>query len=167
MCISGVTQWVLKVDKIYYTFDDYLCDTEAVAALVEESNFKPDVIVGILRGGAIPAVQLSHMLDKPVYTFAFSTRDKKIVEEESFDKLMEIFSNGHKVLFIDDINDSGKTFMQILTYLARHNIGEKHYKLASLVYNKNSQIQSDYYGMVIEKIDDSPWVQFWWEASNA
>lgn len=151
------------MDKIHYTFDDYLCDVEAIAELVNESNFKPDVIVGILRGGDIPAVHFSHILDKPMYSFAFSTRDKKIVEERSFDKLMDIINNGNKVLFVDDINDTGQTFKQILIQLSNFNVKPEQYKFASLVYNKNSDIQSDYYGMVIEKVNDSPWVVFWWE----
>lgn len=163
MYTYGVIQWVPNMDKIHYTFDDYLCDTEAIAELIEESNFKPDVIVGILRGGIIPAVSFSHAFNKPLYSFAFSTRDNKIVDERSFDKLMDIINNGNKVLFIDDINDSGQTFKQILIQLSNFNVKAEQYKFASLVYNKNSDIQSDYYGMVIEKVGDSPWVVFWWE----
>lgn len=151
------------MDKIYYTVDDYFCDVEAIAALVEESSFKPGVIVGIMRGGNIPAVHLSHMLNKPMYSFALSTRDKKIVEERSLDKLLDIVNDGNKILFVDDINDSGETFKQILTHLSNYNIKSDAYKFASLVYNKNSNIHSDYCGMVIEKVNDSPWVQFWWE----
>lgn len=166
MCTSGAIQWVPDVDKIYYTVDDYFCDVEALASLVKESNFKPDVIVGVLRGGVIPAVQLSHIFNKPLFSFAFSTRDNKIVEERSFDKLIEI-SNTSKILFVDDINDSGETFKLILENLARYNVDSTKYKFASLVYNKNSIIESDFYGMVIEKINDSPWVEFWWESGDA
>lgn len=167
MYTSGATQWVLNMDKIYYTFDDYMCDIENIADLVHESNFDPDVIVGIERGGNIPAVHLSHTFDKPFLSFAFSTRDNRVIDDKNFDKLLEILNADSKILFIDDINDTGETFKQILTCLAKHNVPGDFYKFASLVYNKNSIMESDFYGMVIEKIDDSPWVQFWWEKENA
>ena len=154
------------MDTIYYTLDDYDTDVFNIADLVSESDFKVDVVVGVLRGGAIPGVHLSHLLDKPMQCFAFSTRDKKVVADD-FKDLMDLFENNKRVLFVDDINDSGETFKQILLYLTGQNVNRNMYRLASLVYNLNSDIQSDFYGMVIEKINGSPWVRFWWEHDHA
>jgi hypoxanthine phosphoribosyltransferase len=154
------------MDTIYYTFDDYDTDVLNIADLVNESDFRTDVVVSVLRGGAIPGVQLSHVLDKPLQTFAFSTRDKKVVDED-FKNLMTLFEYNKRVLFVDDINDTGETFKQILTYLTNQGVNRNMYRFASLVYNLNSDIKSDYYGMVIEKVDGSPWVKFWWEHNNA
>ena len=32
-----------------------------------KDNFRPDYIVGLARGGLVPAVKLSHYLDIPIY----------------------------------------------------------------------------------------------------
>ena len=42
---------------------------------VHLSNFHPDYIVGITRGGLMPALMISHYLKVPMYTLDVSLRD--------------------------------------------------------------------------------------------
>ena len=48
---------------IIYTHDDFIRDIECLVNKLKDSKFKPDIIVGLVRGGAIPAVYLSHRLN--------------------------------------------------------------------------------------------------------
>ena len=38
-------------------------------------NFRPDYVVGITRGGLLPAVMISHYLKVPMYSLDISLRD--------------------------------------------------------------------------------------------
>ena len=63
------------MEKLYYSWDEQLEDTQTVCKLIEEDSFMPDVIVGIRRGGLIPGVMISHKLDIPFKPVHASTRD--------------------------------------------------------------------------------------------
>lgn len=101
-----------------------------------QDNFRPDYIVGITRGGLIPATMLSHYLDVPMHTLNISFRDNDvgpesnlwmaeeaygyIPTEERTDAEFEVThlpvagdtsdpKKRKKILIVDDINDSGRT----------------------------------------------------------
>lgn len=77
-------------------------------------------IVGISRGGVIPAVMLSHQLNIPVtFIYAKSYKDKKQGELKvwGYDKAYEdalLFQRMEQILFVDDIYDSGATWMKVV-----------------------------------------------------
>ena len=99
-------------------------------------TWRPDYIVGITRGGLVPATMLSHYLDIPMQTLNVSFRDDDlgpesnlwmaedaygyIPKEERTDAEIEISmlpiagdtsdpKKRKKILIVDDINDSGRT----------------------------------------------------------
>lgn len=101
-----------------------------------QDNWRPDYIVGITRGGLVPATMLSHYLDIPMQTLNVSFRDADlgpesnlwmaedaygyIPKEERADAEIEISmlpvkgdtsdpKKRKKILIVDDINDSGRT----------------------------------------------------------
>ena len=97
------------LDKIYLSYDDITSMCESIASDIKLTN--PDIIVGITRGGLIPAVHLSHILDVPMTTLCWQTRDESVQEEKQ--DLIEMIDSGLTVVFVDDINDSGRTFSEI------------------------------------------------------
>ena len=48
------------MEKLFYSWDEQLKDTNEICELIEKDDFVPDVIVGISRGGLIPGVMISH-----------------------------------------------------------------------------------------------------------
>ena len=102
------------------------------------SDWKPDYIVGITRGGLIPTVMISQYLNIPMETLKISLRDgeecesnlwmsedalgpikrDRFVENENdiagvlsaASDLLEQGSTYKNILIIDDINDTGATF---------------------------------------------------------
>ena len=63
------------MEKLIYTWEQQIDDTNLICAKIEADGFKPDVIVGISRGGLIPGVMISHKLNIPFKPVHASTRD--------------------------------------------------------------------------------------------
>lgn len=101
------------------------------------SGWKPDYIVGITRGGLIPAVLISQYLNVPIHALHVSLRDgsecesnlwmaedalgpqsaKRLAESEDFGSDLDTAVSGstHKnILIVDDINDTGATLDWIM-----------------------------------------------------
>jgi hypoxanthine phosphoribosyltransferase len=109
---------------------------------ISNSNWRPDYIVGISRGGLVPAVMISHYLNVPMKPLQVSLRDggecvsdcgmaedalgypkqERIVEDENdiasildaAGSLLEEGENFKNILIVDDINDTGATFNWIM-----------------------------------------------------
>ena len=96
-------------NKIYLDYDDV--ESMNMNLVHDVSKFKPDVIVGITRGGLLPALHLSHHLDRPLQTIIWQTRDVNKCEHDK--QLQEKIDTGSRVVFVDDINDTGRTFSEI------------------------------------------------------
>jgi hypothetical protein len=50
---------------------------------MSKDNWIPDYIVGITRGGLVPAAMLSHYLDVPMHTLNISFRDNDLGPESN------------------------------------------------------------------------------------
>ena len=70
------------------------------AAIMREA---PDVLVGVLRGGVIPALMLSQRVDVPVVFCACNRGDAQAVFAERVD------FTGQRVLIVDDFATTGQT----------------------------------------------------------
>jgi adenine/guanine phosphoribosyltransferase-like PRPP-binding protein len=70
------------------------------------SNWMPDVIMGVNRGGVIPGVYLSHRINRRHIPVDVRLRDH--VDTNNLDALYRAIDKGEKVLIIDDINDTGQ-----------------------------------------------------------
>ena len=77
---------------------------------IANSNWRPDYIVGITRGGLVPAVMISHYFDIPMHTL--NTEESNLwMAEDAFgykDGGPDVTAR-KKILIVDDINDTGKT----------------------------------------------------------
>ena len=80
-------------------------------------KFTPDYIVGITRGGLVPAVMLSQHLDIPMHTLNISFRDGDNLGPESNLWMAEdafgYNQDAKNILIVDDINDTGRTLQWI------------------------------------------------------
>jgi len=135
--------------KIYFEYDDILSMCQNLEHDV--SKMRPDLIVGVTRGGLLPAVHLSHALDIPMITIQWQTRDdtKREINEE----VMQALAEKKTVVFVDDINDSGKTFKEI----------KKAYqggKYVALAERHGTVFKSDARSL---RLDDQRWIVFPWE----
>ena len=139
-----------------YTFDEYVSDVDAIAIQVEASGIAYDHIVGIARGGLIPAVQLSHQLKVPFASIHWSTRDNI---GRDLKNILLLAGGNKRILLVDDICDSGKTLTEITTYP----FFKAKIDTAVLIYNVAQEFTPTYFGKTIDRTKFTDWLDFWWE----
>ena len=128
----------------------------AIKQIVEQINiseFNPEVIISINRGGCIPGVYLSHFLDKP-----HKMIDIKLVD--SSENKFSFFKKNKLILIIDDINDTGRTFDFVKKTF---NNSDCEIRFAALINNVTSKTKIDYHGQLIDKSENPVWYVFPWE----
>ena len=151
------------MDKLIYTWEQQIEDTNLICEKITEDNFKPDVIVGISRGGLIPGVMISHKLNIPFKPVHASTRD--------FPHWENYLPKSHdsKVLIVDDICDSGETFVRLSNYIIENINHECEVRFSALWWNNECDFEPHYYTQDIAKDTSPVWIFFphenWWERS--
>ena len=147
----------MNQERKYYRKEDFINSLNKIIKQIKNSNWSPNVIFSINRGGCIPGIYLSHHLNLKHKVIDIQLRDStrppdlKIIKE----KIKE-FDN---VLLVDDINDSGKT-LKIIYDL---NNPSKIIYNATLIYNQESKVKTHFYGKMIKRSEDKNWYVFPWE----
>lgn len=154
---------------IDYSYSDFRDGIEQIAVQIEESGYEPDVIVGIVRGGSVPAVYLSHRLKIPVQMVHWNTRDSVKWGNEHNCWLPEEIMGGLKVLLIDDIVDGGDTIRELLadwqtSVAGMGNLPVDNIRIASMIYNVSQTVKPHFFHRTIDRESDQRWVIFPWEA---
>ena len=117
-------------------------------------------VIGVARGGLVPATIISYMLDKPLITYGISSyKGTKKTEFHTSQPLSTaaLKENNAHVLIVDDICDTGDTMRYITTNLA---LGSISYKTACIFTKEKHKEWLDHYGLVIP---DDKWIVFPWE----
>lgn len=134
---------------------------------VNESGFKPDFLVGVVRGGAIPAVMMSHKMKIPVLMIHWSSRDNMVGGNESVTFVPEDVNVGKRVLIVEDIVDEGNTIREILEdwqACIRQELCLVNIRVASLVYNTAQELPIKHYaGLEVDRNTDTQWFVLPWE----
>lgn len=146
------------IKKNYFTTGQMRNALLQIEDQMVHSNWMPNIILGINRGGCIPGVYLSHRLKCPHEVIDIRLRDHKA--KPNLNVLEKAYAFQKKILIIDDINDTGATFKYIEDNFGK---GDGRIKFASLVTNKPSEIIVDYHGYEINKDEVPSWIVFPWE----
>lgn len=144
--------------KSYFTIDDMKTALSKIISQIESSNFTPEIIFSINRGGCIPGVYLSHAINVQHKVIDVQLRDD--LNSPNIKSLSNIISVYNNILIIDDINDTGSTFNFIKKSFKNHN---KNLYYASLIENKTSSFKVNFFGKIIDKSIDPKWIVFPWE----
>jgi len=120
-----------------------------------------DLIIGINRGGCIPAVCLSHELKIPTTMIDFSTRDGANVYPESIYAYFAGLSSRYRnILLVDDLIDSGVS-MSLLVQTASQFCNVS---IATLLHNTDVNINVDHYwGTAYSRKTEPRYFDFFWE----
>jgi uncharacterized protein len=150
--------------ELYYVpYEAFLADLEAIAGQVEEGGWRPDFLVGVGRGGLVPAAYLSHRTGITMLSVDHSSGDAAFADE-LLAKLALKSREGSNILIVDDINDSGSTIAYLRQVLADHGCSEPHIRVAVLVNNVRSKARVEYAGTHMDRGEDKRWFVFPWEA---
>lgn len=134
---------------------------EHIISQMEAEGYKPTMIIGLSRGGLVPAVVLSHALHVPLTPISWSLRDH-VHTDFPFDAEKRVLSHleeneDNRVLVIDDICDSGETFKEI----QRNFSGVVTlFEYACIYKRKGSGFDPRFVG---EHIVGEDWIDFSWE----
>ena len=115
-------------------------------------------VVGIARGGLVPAVMLSHKLNIPMLTYSVSSyigRAYNLLKSNQDESVFDVLDQDSSVLIVDDICDTGKTVQYMLKLLADIPVS-----VATITTKSQSKDKVDYHGAVV---GEREWVTFPWE----
>ena len=149
------------MDKEYYSIDNLNEDILSLISQVRSANLNIDLILSVNRGGCIPGVYLSHGLKLPHKVIDLQLRDGTNIPDSNSVKNLKI--NSKKILIIDDINDTGSTFIHLNRIINANNT-KKYF--ACLINNIGSKFQVEFYGRSINKVEKPSWYVFPWEIDS-
>ena len=134
-----------------------------LAEAIQKSKYEPDVIVGVSRGGWIPARILSDLLENPKLANVATEYYVGVAETKQKPSLTQPVSlpvKDKKVLVVDDVADTGESLKLVNAHLKEQ--GASEIRIATIYYKPWSVIVPCYY----EK-ETSKWIIFPWERKEA
>ena len=145
------------------THSEFEAAIRALADQLAADDWTPDFIIGIGRGGLVPAVFLSHASGLPMLSVDFSAQVEDF-SDEPLVKLARRTRSGERLLFLDDINDSGRTITHLRGALAAAGAVPGSVRFATLIDNVSSAERVDYRHRMIDRRETKDWFVFPWEA---
>lgn len=145
------------------TYAQFLDEVEAVARQIEADDWRPDFLVGIGRGGLVPAAFLSHRTGIALLSVDHSSGESDFADY-LLDKLAARIRAGRRILIVDDINDSGGTIAALRAAIDDKSGDRAGLRIAVLIHNIRSRAVAEYHGTEIDRAADKRWFVFPWEA---
>lgn len=159
--------------KIYLSWHEIESLTQDIIRQLHQDCWKPDYVVGITRGGLVPANLISQYLNIPMHTLKVALRDNPDCESNCW--MSEDAVNKQNILIVDDINDSGATLnwikqdwqasvAGIADQATWDQIWNNNVRIAVCINNEASAFKSiDYSALEINKLENPQWIVFPWE----
>ena len=151
-------------DKLIITFDEYTQIVEKLAIEIH-NNYKPTVLVGIMRGAAPILDILSRILKLPIAYIVIQSYAGRGMEDKQGQLMFarEISSlakskDFNRVLLVDDLSDTGLTLNKSIEWLKKYEPTKnfiKEVKTACLWKKKSSTFEPDFCTV---KLDSDPWI---------
>lgn len=139
------------METLTYTNTDLKTDLSILICQMDADNYRPTIIIGIARGGLVPAVMLSKWYGIPLYPLTISFRDQDRYDELEIHKV-----SGHKILVVDEICDTGKTLEFLDNVLPLHPEPARF----AVLHHKAVDFTPNYYAHAIDK---ETWINYPWE----
>jgi uncharacterized protein len=125
-------------------------------------SFEPDVIVGVSRGGLVPARILSDLLENSNLTTIRVKSRQANPDDRREPVLIQPLTfpvAGKRVLIVDDVADTGRSLNMVKEHVLQQEAGET--RIATLYYKPWSMVKPDYFEKETEL-----WVIFPWDVAE-
>lgn len=130
-----------------------------LAKTIQNERFRADIIIGVSRGGLLPARILSDLLENPklaniaaeFYVGPGKMRDKPIITQP-----VSVSVKDKDILLVDDVADSGESLKLVTSHLKED--GASQIKILTIYKKPWSSIVPDYYAK-----ETRYWIVFPWE----
>jgi xanthine phosphoribosyltransferase len=160
--------------KLYYTWQEVENQTQEILRQIQQDTWVPDYVVGLTRGGLVPANLISQYLECPMECLKVSLRDGHSQPESNLWMSEDAFEQ-RRILIVDDINDSGATLNWIKEDWQSSNLPDNPkwqeiwghtVRVATLVDNESSasELNVSYTAVGLNKAEEDVWIVFPWEA---
>mgnify|MGYP001410089734 FL=1 len=150
--------------KLIINFEEYLETVEKLALDINK-EFKPTVLVGIMRGAAPIIDILSRIFKLPTAYIVIQSYSGKGMEDQQGELVFarDISSiareeDFERVLIVDDLSDTGLTLNKSIDWLKKYPPVKKYIKeikTACLWKKKSSKFNPDFCPV---KLDSDPWI---------
>jgi len=130
-----------------------------LAKRVKDSGFKPDLIIGVCRGGWAPARVMSDLLENAntaSIRIEFYLAPGVTARKPMISQAVMVPLKGVNVLVVDDVSDTGESLKVAVEHLDV--CGAKAIKTATLYYKPQSIFKPDFFIIQTEQ-----WIIFPWE----
>ena len=181
------------MNKLKISWEEYQWHMGKLCRDIALSDWKPDYIVGLTRGGLLPAVMISHYFNVPMFTLGVSLRDHNDfigpesnlwMAEDAFGYIPQDMQEGikkrsdatysKKILIVDDINDSGATLNWVMEDWQSgclpsderwNHVWNQNVKFAVVIDNLSSKckVKMDFCGAEVDKSKNDVWIDFPYE----
>lgn len=140
-----------------------------LARTIVASGWEPDLIIAIARGGLLPAGALSYAMGvKAIGTMNvefYTGIGETLPEPQLLPPLMDVSAlDGHRVLVVDDVADSGRTLKMVMDLIEEHGLslnGRAAVAVdarSAVIYRKpRSVIVPDYEWRITDRWINFPW----------
>lgn len=130
-----------------------------LASTIHRNGYKPDIIVGVSRGGWPAARVMSDLLENPklanvtaeFYLGVAETKDEPVITQP-----VSVSVEGKRILVVDDVADTGRSLRLVQLHLKEK--GATDVKIATIYYKPWSVLVPDYY-----QTETCSWIIFPWE----
>ena len=150
-------------EKLFISWDDYNSTVEKLAVEINE-NYKPDLLIGIMRGGAPIIDVLSRVFKLKCAYLAVESYSGKNIEDQQgeliFSREMSstVQNLGGNLLLCDDLSDTGVTLTRSVDWLKKYPTLKgriKYIKTAVLWKKAKSTFKPDFCAVTLK---NNPWI---------
>ena len=151
-------------EKLIVSWEEYNQTVEKLAIQIDESGYKPTIVIGIMRGAAPMIDVLSRVFKLKCAYLAVESYSGKGIEDEQGEivfsrEMSSIAPNmGGRILLCDDLSDTGVTLNKSIDWIKKYpplkgNI--KEIKTAVLWKKKDSTFEPDF---CAQRLNSNPWI---------
>jgi uncharacterized protein len=135
---------------LFVSWPEYHLLAQKLAATIISHSDPFDEIVAIARGGLTLGHVLSDLLQLPVATFTIqSYTDIQKQGKVTITQELGLPIAGKRILLVDDIADTGKTFIRAMEYV--HELKPAHITTVSMFFKPHSTFRPDYIAKQTDK----------------
>lgn len=148
-------------DQLYqmYTWEEFGEDVFTLAAKISEQHLKIDRVIALAKGGVTisrPVLDLLGLAEMSSIQIEFYNGIASTEQMPVITQSLPVRIKGESILILDDLSDSGESFIAAVHYLSQH--GTTKIQTASLLIKPWSKFKPDFFVR-----ETKAWIIFPWE----